>query len=119
MTTLKIFKETNLYAAADIISFVNTNGEDITAKFDALNASEKDEAVVTGFSKSGAELEISIAEQGCEAPESGEPEAIEIYWDDLTAEKQAEIIVACGNNCNFDCFPIAEVSFYKEDDIDG
>lgn len=34
---------------------------------------------------------------------------IEIYWGDLTAEKQAEILAAFGDNCNFDVFPIAVI----------
>lgn len=34
---------------------------------------------------------------------------IEIYWDDLTAEKQAEIVAAIGNNGNYDIFPIATI----------
>lgn len=33
---------------------------------------------------------------------------IQIFWDDLTKEKQTEILEACGDNCNFDIFPIAE-----------
>jgi hypothetical protein len=34
---------------------------------------------------------------------------IEIYFDDLTKEKQMEIIEAFGENGNFDVFPIAEI----------
>ena len=34
---------------------------------------------------------------------------IEIYWDDLTAEKQQELLNALGNNGNYDVFPIATI----------
>ena len=37
------------------------------------------------------------------------PRVIEIYWKDLTAEKQAEILAAFGENCNYDVFPIATI----------
>ena len=36
--------------------------------------------------------------------------SIEIYWDDLTPEKQEEIIATFGDNCNYDVFPIAVIS---------
>ena len=36
--------------------------------------------------------------------------SVEIYWDDLTAEKQQEILEVFGENCNFDVFPIVELS---------
>jgi hypothetical protein len=42
--------------------------------------------------------------------------AITIMWDDLTDEKQAEVLEKCGNNCNFDVFPIAEITY--GDDIE-
>lgn len=41
---------------------------------------------------------------------------IEIYWKDLTEEKQKEILEAFGNNCNFDVFPIAEIPVDNVDD---
>jgi len=31
---------------------------------------------------------------------------VEIYWDDLTEEKQREILEMFGDNQNFDQFPI-------------
>ena len=34
---------------------------------------------------------------------------IEIYWDDLTPEKQQEILEVFCDNCNYDLFPIAEI----------
>ena len=33
--------------------------------------------------------------------------AIEIYWQDLTSQKQEEILEAFGDNCNYDVFPVA------------
>lgn len=40
---------------------------------------------------------------------------IEIYWDDLTVEKQREILDAFGDNCNYDVFPIAEIPVEVEE----
>ena len=40
---------------------------------------------------------------------------IEIYWDDLTKEKQDEILEALGNNGNYDVFPIAQIGVDGED----
>lgn len=38
--------------------------------------------------------------------------SIEIYWDDLTKEKQNEILEALnGENGNYDVFPIATIEF--------
>lgn len=36
-------------------------------------------------------------------------QTITIFWDDLTKEKQAEILDAFGENCNYDVFPVAEI----------
>ena len=36
---------------------------------------------------------------------------IEIYWDDLTEEKQKEILEILGDNGNFDTFPIATIEY--------
>ena len=42
---------------------------------------------------------------------------IEIYWQDLTAEKQAEIFeILGGENGNYDVFPIATLEFEDEED---
>ncbi len=35
---------------------------------------------------------------------------IEIYWDDLTEEKKKEIIDICGDNNNWDVFPICSIT---------
>ena len=32
--------------------------------------------------------------------------SVEIYWDDLTPSKQAEILEVLGDNNNWDVFPI-------------
>ena len=41
---------------------------------------------------------------------------IEIYFGDLTLEKQQEILDALGNNGNYDVFPIATISVENEED---
>ena len=41
---------------------------------------------------------------------------IDIYWSDLTKEKQEEILEAFGENGNFDVFPIATI---PEPEMDG
>lgn len=40
---------------------------------------------------------------------------IEIYWDDLTPEKQAEILAVFGGNCNYDVFPICVIETDEEE----
>lgn len=42
--------------------------------------------------------------------------SVEIYWSDLTLEKQQEILEVFGENCNFDVFPIVELSVEPEID---
>ncbi len=39
---------------------------------------------------------------------------IEIYWNDLTAEKQQELLNALGDNGNYDVFPIVVLEFEEE-----
>lgn len=41
---------------------------------------------------------------------------IRIFWDDLTQSKQKEILAAFGDNCNYDVFPVTEIT--TEDDPD-
>lgn len=43
---------------------------------------------------------------------------VEIYWSDLTKEKQEEILELLGENGNYDVFPIATIYGYEEDDLD-
>ena len=40
---------------------------------------------------------------------NGKPSVVEIYWNDLTAEKQQEILDVFGDNCNYDIFPIIQI----------
>ena len=42
---------------------------------------------------------------------------IEIYWQDLTPEKQQEILEAWGENGNYDVFPIARLPEYEGEEI--
>ena len=39
---------------------------------------------------------------------------IEVYWNDLTADKQKEIIGLLGDNHNWDVFPIATIEIEEE-----
>ena len=39
---------------------------------------------------------------------------IEIYWQDLTPTKQAEILEKLGENCNWDFIPIAIIETEEE-----
>ena len=41
---------------------------------------------------------------------------IQIFWKDLTAEKQHEIMDTFGDNCNYDVFPIVEIPIEPEED---
>ena len=43
---------------------------------------------------------------------------IELFWDDLTAQKQNEILEALGENGNYDVIPIATIYIPEEEDID-
>ena len=43
---------------------------------------------------------------------------IQIFWDDLTSEKQQEILNALGDNGNYDVFPIAEIDVDDDDQED-
>ncbi len=39
---------------------------------------------------------------------------IEIYWNDLTPEKQAELLDLFGDNNNWDVFPICTIEIEEE-----
>ena len=39
---------------------------------------------------------------------------IEVYWNDLTADKQKEITELLGDNHNWDVFPIATIEIGEE-----
>ncbi len=36
---------------------------------------------------------------------------IEIYWQDISEDKQKEILEALGDNGNYDVFPIASIEY--------
>ena len=42
---------------------------------------------------------------------------IEIYWQDLTKEKQAELLNILGDNNNWDVFPITTLELEVEDGV--
>ena len=43
---------------------------------------------------------------------------IEIYWNDLTKEKQDKIINEFGDNFNWDIFPMATIDICEDGDED-
>ena len=43
---------------------------------------------------------------------------INIYWDDLTEDKQKEILEALDDNGNYDVVPIATIYVPEEEDLD-
>ena len=88
----------------------------------AENAQEAEEMALDQFLHCEIELEdsgipgdinISVSEAGMQTPSS--PGMISIYWNDLTPAKQAEILAAFGENCNYDVFPIVEIPITEED----
>ena len=42
---------------------------------------------------------------------------IQIHWDDLTEEKQNELLEVLGDNNNYDIFPIATIVI-DDDDVE-
>ena len=40
---------------------------------------------------------------------------VEIYWNDLTKEKQKELLEIFGDNNNYDVFPIATIEIEEEE----
>ena len=45
-----------------------------------------------------------------------EDNKIQIFWNDLTETKQAEILSIWGNNGNYDVFPIVEIPVLNEEE---
>ncbi|MBR3279216.1 MAG: hypothetical protein IKG01_10030 [Lachnospiraceae bacterium] len=41
---------------------------------------------------------------------------IEFYWDDLTENKQREILDKLGENCNWDVFPFCTMEIEESED---
>lgn len=60
---------------------------------------------------SGIPGEVDIV---VEQPPAPAGDSISIFWDDLTPAKQAEILAAFGDNCNYDVFPITEIPISEE-----
>ena len=60
------------------------------------------------------EINISVSEAGVQNLSS--PGMISIYWSDLTPTKQAEILAAFGENCNYDTFPIVNIPILEQED---
>lgn len=67
---------------------------------------------------SGIPGEVNISVTEADAEDSSVPDMIQIYWADLTPSKQAEILAAFGDNCNYDAFPIVEIPIAQEDESD-
>lgn len=60
--------------------------------------------------------DLTESEQKKILKEINNMKTIEIYLQDLTAEKQAEILETLGDNGNYDVFPIATLEFEDEED---
>ena len=91
-------------------------------QIEAENVQEAEEIALDQFLHCEIELEdsgipgdvnIAVSDAGVQAPSS--PGMISIYWSDLTPAKQAEILAAFGENCNYDVFPIVEIPISEED----
>lgn len=52
-------------------------------------------------------LDVTTAE---DESTNRKPSLVEIYWKDLTVEKQKEIMNVFGDNCNYDIFPIIQIT---------
>ena len=61
-----------------------------------------------------ADVDIFISEVGAANVADG----VSIFWDDLTPTKQAEILSVFGDNRNYDVFPVAEIPFDNEEDLE-
>ena len=93
-----------------------------TVQVEAESAEEAEEILLDRFLHCEIELEYSdipgdinilVTEAGFKSPTDSDK--ISIYWNDLTTEKQAEILATFGDNRNYDVFPIAEISTIQED----
>ena len=60
------------------------------------------------------EKELATAQRRPEC-DGERPGSIEIFWQDLTKAKQSEILLALGENGNYDVFPIATIEVPPED----
>ena len=64
---------------------------------------------------SGIPGEVSIIAQKDSLRKETAPDMLTVYWGELTPAKQAEIIAAFGDNCNYDVFPIVEIPLTEEE----
>ena len=71
---------------------------------------------ITINGKEASFSELTESEQKKILKEINNMKTIEIYLQDLTAEKQAEILETLGDNGNYDVFPIATLEFEDEED---
>ena len=71
---------------------------------------------ITINGKEASFSDLTESEQKKILKEINNMKTIEIYLQDLTAEKQAEILETLGNNGNYDVFPIATLEFEDEED---
>ena len=103
------------------VLFVQTKSAKI--QINAENAEEAEEAAFMRFMDCEIELEdsgipydvdIFVSESG--ALNAAGSDKVSVYWNDLTLTKQAEILAAFGDNCNYDVSPIVEIPIKQEDD---
>ena len=71
---------------------------------------------ITINGKESSFSDLTESEQKKILKEINNMKTIEIYLQDLTAEKQAEILETLGDNGNYDVFPIATLEFEDEED---
>ena len=71
---------------------------------------------ITINGKEASFSDLTESEQKKILKEINNMKTIEIYLQDLTAEKQAEILETLGDNENYDVFPIATLEFEDEED---
>ena len=71
---------------------------------------------ITINEKEASFSDLTESEQKKILKEINNMKTIEIYLQDLTAEKQAEILETLGDNGNYDVFPIATLEFEDEED---
>ena len=96
--------------------------ESAKVRIEAENAQEAEDIAFEQFmhceielTDSGIPGEVNISVAVAETQSPSSPGMISIYWNDLTPAKQAEILAAFGDNCNYDVFPIVEIPIPEED----
>lgn len=96
--------------------------ESAKVQIEAESAEEAEDFAFERFIRGDIELadsgipgEVSISVQKDSPRKEAALDMITIYWGDLTPAKQAEIIAAFGDNCNYDVFPIVEIPLTEEE----